>query len=79
MNTVHASARIVAGGPAGPMIGMLLAKRGADGRYSAIAKLGEFKTEYDHHDFDISGRSGARIQRRIFFGAPLDPAFSFRS
>jgi 2-polyprenyl-6-methoxyphenol hydroxylase-like FAD-dependent oxidoreductase len=26
---------------------------GADGRYSAIAKLGGFKAEYEHHDFDL--------------------------
>ena len=26
---------------------------GADGRYSAVAKLGGFKAEYEHHDFDI--------------------------
>jgi 2-polyprenyl-6-methoxyphenol hydroxylase-like FAD-dependent oxidoreductase len=26
---------------------------GADGRYSAIAKMGGFKTEYEHHDFDL--------------------------
>ena len=26
---------------------------GADGRYSAIAKLGGFGVEYEHHDFDI--------------------------
>jgi len=26
---------------------------GADGRYSTIAKLGGFKAEYEHHDFDI--------------------------
>jgi 2-polyprenyl-6-methoxyphenol hydroxylase-like FAD-dependent oxidoreductase len=26
---------------------------GADGRYSAIAKMGGFKAEYEHHDFDI--------------------------
>jgi 2-polyprenyl-6-methoxyphenol hydroxylase-like FAD-dependent oxidoreductase len=26
---------------------------GADGRYSAIARLGGFKAEYEHHDFDI--------------------------
>ena len=26
---------------------------GADGRYSAIARLGGFKTEYEHHDFDV--------------------------
>ena len=26
---------------------------GADGRYSTIAKLGGFKAEYEHHDFDL--------------------------
>ena len=26
---------------------------GADGRYSAIARLGEFEAEYEHHDFDV--------------------------
>ncbi len=26
---------------------------GADGRYSAVARLGEFKAEYEHHDFDV--------------------------
>src|SRR5262247_1227494 len=26
---------------------------GADGRYSAVARLGGFKPEYEHHDFDI--------------------------
>jgi 2-polyprenyl-6-methoxyphenol hydroxylase-like FAD-dependent oxidoreductase len=26
---------------------------GADGRYSAVAKLGKFETEYEHHDFDV--------------------------
>jgi 2-polyprenyl-6-methoxyphenol hydroxylase-like FAD-dependent oxidoreductase len=26
---------------------------GADGRYSAVAKMGGFKAEYEHHDFDI--------------------------
>jgi 2-polyprenyl-6-methoxyphenol hydroxylase-like FAD-dependent oxidoreductase len=26
---------------------------GADGRYSTVAKLGEFTPEYEHHDFDI--------------------------
>jgi len=26
---------------------------GADGRYSAIARLGGFKAEYEHHDFDL--------------------------
>jgi 2-polyprenyl-6-methoxyphenol hydroxylase-like FAD-dependent oxidoreductase len=26
---------------------------GADGRYSAVAKLGGFKTAYEHHDFDV--------------------------
>jgi 2-polyprenyl-6-methoxyphenol hydroxylase-like FAD-dependent oxidoreductase len=26
---------------------------GADGRYSAVAKLGEFKAEYEHDDFDL--------------------------
>src|SRR4029453_19117174 len=26
---------------------------GADGRYSTIAKLGGFATEYQHHDFDV--------------------------
>ena len=26
---------------------------GADGRYSAIARLGGFEPEYEHHDFDI--------------------------
>jgi 2-polyprenyl-6-methoxyphenol hydroxylase-like FAD-dependent oxidoreductase len=26
---------------------------GADGRYSTIARLGGFKPEYEHHDFDI--------------------------
>src|SRR5262245_48357208 len=26
---------------------------GADGRYSAIAKMGGFKPEYEHHDFDL--------------------------
>jgi 2-polyprenyl-6-methoxyphenol hydroxylase-like FAD-dependent oxidoreductase len=26
---------------------------GADGRYSAIAKMGGFKAEYEHHDFDL--------------------------
>jgi 2-polyprenyl-6-methoxyphenol hydroxylase-like FAD-dependent oxidoreductase len=26
---------------------------GADGRYSAVAKLGGFEPEYEHHDFDI--------------------------
>ena len=26
---------------------------GADGRYSAVARLGGFKAEYEHHDFDI--------------------------
>jgi 2-polyprenyl-6-methoxyphenol hydroxylase-like FAD-dependent oxidoreductase len=26
---------------------------GADGRYSQIAKLGGFKAEYEHHDFDL--------------------------
>jgi 2-polyprenyl-6-methoxyphenol hydroxylase-like FAD-dependent oxidoreductase len=26
---------------------------GADGRYSTIAKMGGFKAEYEHHDFDL--------------------------
>jgi 2-polyprenyl-6-methoxyphenol hydroxylase-like FAD-dependent oxidoreductase len=26
---------------------------GADGRYSAVAKLGRFKPAYEHHDFDV--------------------------
>ena len=26
---------------------------GADGRHSAIAKMGGFKAEYEHHDFDL--------------------------
>jgi 2-polyprenyl-6-methoxyphenol hydroxylase-like FAD-dependent oxidoreductase len=26
---------------------------GADGRYSAVAKMGGFKPEYEHHDFDL--------------------------
>jgi 2-polyprenyl-6-methoxyphenol hydroxylase-like FAD-dependent oxidoreductase len=26
---------------------------GADGRYSQVAKLGGFKTAYEHHDFDV--------------------------
>lgn len=26
---------------------------GADGRYSAIARLGKFEMEYEHHDFDV--------------------------
>lgn len=26
---------------------------GADGRYSALAKMGGFKPEYEHHDFDL--------------------------
>jgi 2-polyprenyl-6-methoxyphenol hydroxylase-like FAD-dependent oxidoreductase len=26
---------------------------GADGRYSTVARLGEFKAEYEHHDFDV--------------------------
>jgi 2-polyprenyl-6-methoxyphenol hydroxylase-like FAD-dependent oxidoreductase len=26
---------------------------GADGRYSTVAKLGGFKAEYEHHDFDV--------------------------
>ncbi|HEU4369644.1 MAG TPA: FAD-dependent monooxygenase [Methylomirabilota bacterium] len=26
---------------------------GADGRYSAVARLGRFESEYEHHDFDI--------------------------
>jgi len=26
---------------------------GADGRYSLIRKLGQFATEYEHHDFDV--------------------------
>jgi 2-polyprenyl-6-methoxyphenol hydroxylase-like FAD-dependent oxidoreductase len=26
---------------------------GADGRYSAVARLGGFKAEYEHHDFDV--------------------------
>jgi len=26
---------------------------GADGRYSAVARLGGFQAEYEHHDFDI--------------------------
>ena len=26
---------------------------GADGRYSTIARLGSFKPEYEHHDFDV--------------------------
>ena len=26
---------------------------GADGRYSQIARLGRFETEYEHHDFDV--------------------------
>src|SRR5688572_16479920 len=26
---------------------------GADGRHSAVARLGDFKTAYEHHDFDI--------------------------
>lgn len=26
---------------------------GADGRYSQVAKLGRFETEYEHHDFDV--------------------------
>jgi 2-polyprenyl-6-methoxyphenol hydroxylase-like FAD-dependent oxidoreductase len=26
---------------------------GADGRYSIVAKLGGFKAEYEHHDFDV--------------------------
>jgi len=26
---------------------------GADGRYSAVVRLGGFKSEYEHHDFDI--------------------------
>jgi 2-polyprenyl-6-methoxyphenol hydroxylase-like FAD-dependent oxidoreductase len=26
---------------------------GADGRYSAVAKMGGFTTEYEHHDFDL--------------------------
>ena len=26
---------------------------GADGRYSAVAKLGGFEAEYEHHDFDV--------------------------
>jgi 2-polyprenyl-6-methoxyphenol hydroxylase-like FAD-dependent oxidoreductase len=26
---------------------------GADGRYSAIARLGRFEPEYEHHDFDV--------------------------
>ena len=26
---------------------------GADGRYSAVARLGGFETEYEHHDFDV--------------------------
>ena len=26
---------------------------GADGRYSALARLGGFKPEYEHHDFDV--------------------------
>ncbi len=26
---------------------------GADGRYSAVARLGGFKPEYEHHDFDV--------------------------
>jgi 2-polyprenyl-6-methoxyphenol hydroxylase-like FAD-dependent oxidoreductase len=26
---------------------------GADGRYSSVAKMGEFTNEYEHHDFDL--------------------------
>lgn len=38
---------------------------GADGRYSAIAKLGGFKAEYEHHDFDL-----------IWFTIPQPPGWS---
>ena len=86
MTSVRVSTCIVGGGPAGLMLGLLLAKRGAD----VLVLEG-------HENFD--GSSGAkcssrarpicwtswacwsRIQRRLFFGAPLpplDPAFSFR-
>ena len=38
---------------------------GADGRYSVIAKLGGFETEYEHHDFDI-----------VWFTIPQPPGWS---
>ena len=38
---------------------------GADGRYSAIAKLGRFEAEYEHHDFDV-----------IWFTIPQPPGWS---
>ena len=38
---------------------------GADGRYSAVAKLGGFTPEYEHHDFDI-----------IWFTVPQPPGWS---
>ena len=38
---------------------------GADGRYSAIAKMGGFKAEYEHHDFDL-----------IWFTIPQPPGWS---
>jgi 2-polyprenyl-6-methoxyphenol hydroxylase-like FAD-dependent oxidoreductase len=38
---------------------------GADGRFSTIAKLGGFTTEYEHHDFDI-----------VWFTIPQPPGWS---
>ena len=38
---------------------------GADGRYSAVAKMGGFKAEYEHHDFDI-----------IWFTIPQPPGWA---
>jgi len=37
---------VVDGGPAGILLG-------ADGRHSAIRRLGKFPIEYEHHDFDV--------------------------
>jgi len=66
VTTVRVSACIVGGGPAGLMLGLLLAKRGAQ----VLVLEG-------HETFEREFR-GEVLQPSTVHLPPLDPAFSFR-
>jgi 2-polyprenyl-6-methoxyphenol hydroxylase-like FAD-dependent oxidoreductase len=85
MTHQRADVCVVGGGPAGLLLGLLLAKRGAHVR--VLEGHETFDREFRwlvRKALPIMVRSGLfpRLQRRLFFGAPLpplDPGFSFRS
>ena len=86
MTSVRVSTCIVGGGPAGLMLGLLLAKRGAD--VLVLEGYENFEREFrgevlqpsTAHLLDELGLLERDPAAALFRGAspPLDPAFSFR-